>query len=396
MADPRLRGTPERSSAAGGMYSGFGDRNFLSPQLAERFELLGTLGQGGSGVVYLVRDLRRGGKELALKVLEFSSELDDHTIERFREEVKVCSQIRHPNLIRAYDLFESDGELAYSMEYVDGSSLSSTFECRPFSDQEIDTLLEQVLSALQALHSHGILHRDVKMENVLLNKDGSAKLTDLGLMKQYRKGFTENGILLGTAQYFPPEYIRSGRFDARSDIYAVGIMLYEFLRGERYLSQMPGEQVIDYLIKRRFHVPLEFRREVSRRHLFVLERSLNKDPRKRFQAVWEMMQAIRGTSVEIPVGVSSSSFHAPLIKDENGEVASQVDEPLTPSAARKNRLFSQLAAFTILAAIAGLIMVALATISLSRQARSTLPTEIGGVDAAPTSAVSKTIVKVDP
>src|SRR5262249_19358674 len=140
------------------------------------------------------------------------------------------------------------------------------------------------------------IHRDVKLENILLTEDGGVKLADLGLLKRLgnEKGMTRTGVLLGTAQYMPPEYVKNGVYDERSDVYAAGLALYELLTGERRLHHLKGMEALDYLIKSDFHVAPLLRTSrglLPTKYKKILERSLDPSPRKRFANVAELKQA---------------------------------------------------------------------------------------------------------
>ena len=264
------------------------------PQLAARFEIIRILGDGAAGVVYQAKDKKNGGQEVALKVLANENAFDEHTIERFREELRVCHEIRHPNIVEAYELVHLDNSLAFSMEYVQGSDLAGIFRKRKFTPNQIDLMFDQLLSALEELHSHGVLHRDIKLENILLREDGVVKLSDLGLMKQYQKELTATGVILGTAHYLPPEYVREGKYDARSEIYVLGTMLFELVTGKRWLKNLNGAKAIEHLIRTNFAFPLESLMEVEKKHRRILERAVCYKASDRFQSVAEMRKAFAG------------------------------------------------------------------------------------------------------
>ncbi len=262
----------------------------------QRFEVICVLGEGAAGAVYRVRDNQRPGQDIALKILINDAAFDEHTAKRFKKEWEVSANLRHPNITAAYDWIECDDAIAYTMEFVEGKDLGGLIHSKKFSFAEMENIFDQVLSALSYLHIHGVLHRDIKLENVLLATDGKIKLTDLGLMKlQRQKKLTETGILLGTAQYMPPEYIKDGRFDERGDIYAVGVLMYELISGNRWLAHLNGNQAIQHLIKNKFTFP-EFRvAHVPERFNIVLKKALAADPKERFHSAHEMRDMLRAS-----------------------------------------------------------------------------------------------------
>ncbi len=269
-----------------------GDTTIIStrPALANRFRVLDTLGEGAGSSVYLVSDLEEKGKQVALKVLVNDEAFDEHTLERFRDEMRVCRELSHPNIIQAYDFIDLGDTIAFSMEYVKGCDLGSMFyEKKEFTSKEIDWIFSQLLSALEELHKQKIVHRDLKLENILIREDGVVKLSDLGLMKDLNtRGMTRAGVLLGTAQYMPPEYIRSSKYDGRGDLYSVGIMLLEILTGKRRLADKPGMEAIEHLIKTKFEIPQLALTGLSKKYVSIIRQATQPDPKKRYQSAEEM------------------------------------------------------------------------------------------------------------
>lgn len=262
-----------------------------TPLLAERFRVIRPLGEGSAGVVYHVADLKRNSQEVALKILTNKDAFDEHTLRRFEEEIKVMQRLRHPNLIQAYDLITLEDTIAFSMELVKGLDLGKLYSKLKLEPQEIDRIFKQLLLALHELHSNGIVHRDIKLENVLICDDGTVKLSDLGLMKKSDlKDLTRTGVLLGTAQYMPPEYITESKFDNRGDLYACGIMLYEMLSGKRRLAELKGMEAIEYLIRNRFELPKLPLHGAAQKYMRIIERATQKNVKKRYQTALEMAE----------------------------------------------------------------------------------------------------------
>jgi len=279
--------------------------------LTERFDVLELLGDGAAGFVYKVRDRSRNNQVMALKILADGLAFDEHTLDRFLQEIKICQSIKHPNLVEAYDLIEVGDAVAYTMELVDGGSLQKIFSQKKIGYEAIDRIMEQVLMALSELHIRGVVHRDIKMENVLLGTDGIVKLGDLGLMKELgADGFTKPGLLLGTPQYMPPEYVKNGGYDERGDIYTLGLLLYELVSGKRWLSHLRGQEVINYLIRTRFQINRASLAGVPRKYVEILSCALDHNPDKRYQTAAEMLAACRAT----PTVVEAAAPRAAEIK----------------------------------------------------------------------------------
>lgn len=261
------------------------------PALAERFEALRVLGHGSSAAVYQVLDRHRN-KLMALKVLTNPQAFLDSTIQRFVEEFHVCQSIEHPNLVRAYDLFETKNIIAFTTEYVDGSDLGRIMETRQLSSAEIDLIFEQLLSALEELHNRHIVHRDIKPENLILSRDLWLKVVDLGLVKRMDEpGITKAGVILGTAQYMPPEYVRTGQHDRRGDIYACGMVLFELVSGKRRLKNYRGSEVLELLDRTDFTLPPVALQGLPKKYAEIIKRALAVDPERRFASAAAMRGA---------------------------------------------------------------------------------------------------------
>jgi serine/threonine-protein kinase len=159
----------------------------------------------------------------------------------------------------------------------------------------------QLLQGLQAIHDRQILHRDLKLENVLVRNDGVVKISDLGLMRRLdQEGLTRTGVLLGTAQYLPPEYIRSGEFDERGDLYAVAVMLFELASGVRRLSDLRGVEALEYIIKAKFPIPdLAQYPSITDKHQAIISRGMDPKPRRRYPNALAMAQAFSGEAVKM-------------------------------------------------------------------------------------------------
>ncbi len=256
----------------------------------DRFEVKTILGEGAAGCVYKVFD-RNTEKEVALKVLTHADAFDEHTVKRFVEEVNISQQLKHPNLAQAYEFISTDESIAYTLEYVEGKDLGEVLDEGPLQYKQIDKIFKQLLSALFFLHEHDILHRDLKLENIMIRNDGVAKLTDFGLIKNKNKAkLTRTGVLLGTAQYMPPEYIQKGEYTHKSDLYAAGIVLYELLTGERRLSDLAGNEVIEYVIRNKFRIPVLKIAGAPEKYQYIIDKAMAQDPADRFSSAKEMLR----------------------------------------------------------------------------------------------------------
>jgi|GEM_PF-779764 len=246
-----------------------------------RYHLDLELGRGGMGVVYRATD-RVLDREVALKELPVQLTTDPDRLQRFRQEARTLARLTHPNIIQIYDLFEDQGRLWIAMEYVDGGDLATVIESRGrLAIHDAARFARQIAEAVQTAHERDIIHRDIKPMNVLLTANGTPKLADFGLARLVSSGtHTVAGTILGSPDYMSPEQAAGHVADSRSDIYALGITLYEMLAGRppfegdtpailaQHITQLPSPP--------RQHVedlPLDL-------ELIVLA-MLEKDPRQR-------------------------------------------------------------------------------------------------------------------
>ena len=200
--------------------------------LNERYKLIKTLGEGGMANVYLARDLILD-RDVAVKVLRLDLQNDPDTVRRFQREAIATSELVHPNIVSIYDVGESHGQQFLVMEYVKGSDLKHYIvEHFPIPYQRVVDMMEQILSAVQTAHDHNIIHRDLKPQNILIDPDGNAKITDFGIaVALSENSMTMTNSLLGSVHYLSPEQARGSMPTRQSDIYALGIILFEMLTG---------------------------------------------------------------------------------------------------------------------------------------------------------------------
>src|SRR5947209_7518975 len=203
--------------------------------LGERYQLQDPIGRGGMATIHLGRDLRMD-RIVAIKVLREVYSTDSKFVKRFQQEAKVASSLQHPNIVQVYDYGQTDGNYFIVMEYINGTDLRRYLRSRGVLavDRAI-IIAHDVALGLGAAHRRGIVHRDVKPQNVLVGRDGSIKLTDFGIASVYKdinaERLTTTGMTLGTVQYYAPEQAQGEIVQPAADVYALGIVMYEMLAG---------------------------------------------------------------------------------------------------------------------------------------------------------------------
>ncbi len=263
--------------------------------LSNRYEILDVLGEGGMGAVYKARDLELD-RLVALKVIRPELAGNPEILQRFKNELILARKITHKNVNRIFDLGESDGTKFISMEFVDGEDLKSIIRQRhKLPPEEAIPLIIQICRALNAAHSEGVVHRDLKPHNVMVDQQGTVQVMDFGLAASTEMtGFTQTGALLGTPEYMSPEQAKGEKADARSDIFALGIIFYEMLTGGTPYS---AESAYSTLLKRTQEraVPVSKLDPSIPQHVSeVVSKCLQIDPRHRYQSAIEIIKDLEG------------------------------------------------------------------------------------------------------
>jgi eukaryotic-like serine/threonine-protein kinase len=200
--------------------------------LAGRYEIIKLLGQGGMGAVYKARDVELD-RPVALKVIRADLAGDSKTLARFKQELILARQVTHKNVIRIFDLGAHEGVRFITMEFVEGHDLSALLERQKFTPDQAARIVRQVCLALEAAHAEKVIHRDLKPQNVMVDEAGTVRVMDFGLARSVElSGLTQTGAILGTPAYMSPEQAKGTPVDERSDLFSLGIILYELLTGE--------------------------------------------------------------------------------------------------------------------------------------------------------------------
>jgi eukaryotic-like serine/threonine-protein kinase len=237
------------SRAMSGYYTETGEAVLTEGHiLAQRYEILGLLGEGGMGAVYRARDIELS-RMVALKVIRRELSGNRAILDRFKQELILATQVTHKNVVRIYDLGEAEGLKFITMEYVEGDDLRTLIHQRSkLPPREAVVLIEQVCRALEAAHGVGVIHRDLKPQNIMLDKGGRILVMDFGLARTLEgDGMTQTGAMVGTMEYMSPEQALAQSLDQRSDLFSVGLIFYELLTGA---TPFRADSALASLIKR--------------------------------------------------------------------------------------------------------------------------------------------------
>ncbi len=352
----------------------------------ERYEILSLLGRGGMGEVYVALDTRLGRK-VALKLLPEQYFLDSDRVRRFEQEARAASALNHPNILTIHEVGSAEGTHFIATELVEGQTLREASARRRFTLDEALGIAMQVASGLDVAHKAGIVHRDVKPENIMLRPDGVVKLLDFGLIKlvERRAADAESptlaadgtgaGVILGTARYMSPEQARGLEVDARTDIFSLGAVLYEMIAAR---SPFEGPTTSD-LIAAILHIdppPLnQFDAGVPPELEHIVQKALRKDREDRYQSVRDLLIDLRDLQKDLQVDARLERSHPEVMRRDSGRVRAGQ----TAAVAGSGRLFAsrpaRLAAVVVLAVVAA--AAAVVWYSIARSGSKDRPGSVG-------------------
>jgi class 3 adenylate cyclase len=262
-------------------------------ELALRYRIVSPLGKGGMGEVYRAEDLKLG-QSVALKFLPSSLLKSEDAIERFHREVRLARQVSHPNVCRVFDLGEAEGQAFISMEYVDGEDLASLMRRIGHlpTDKALD-IARQMCAGLAAAHEHGIIHRDLKPANIMLDGRGRIRIMDFGLAAVSLDPKTDDARA-GTPAYMSPEQLAGGEITSQSDLYSLGLVLYEIFTGKRPFEAKTFDEMVRQREKSAPATPSHYVKEIDPLIERVILRCLERDPTKRSASALQVAAALPG------------------------------------------------------------------------------------------------------
>ena len=279
--------------------------------LRQRYDLLGELGRGGMGVVYKARD-RETGDVVAVKVLLPEIAARPDLIERFKSELLLARKITHKNVCRVYDLNRFGPVAAISMEYIEGESLGSLLNrVEGLSVRHGKKILRQILAGLAEAHAQGVIHRDLKPENIIIGRDGTVKVMDFGIARSTETDAAKTGTFSGTPAYMSPEQAEGTPPDPRTDIYALGLVMFEMFTGQRaFHADTPAGLVLKQ-IQEPPPLPRSVEPDLPEHIDRAIQRCLEKNPAKRFQSVDELVATLTKKPAAKPTEATSAEISLP-------------------------------------------------------------------------------------
>ncbi|MBW3665917.1 MAG: Stk1 family PASTA domain-containing Ser/Thr kinase [Actinobacteria bacterium] len=319
-----------------------------------RYQVIGKVGSGGMAEVYGADDLQLGRK-VAVKVLHRRFTEDEEFVERFRREAQNAAGLQHQHVVSVYDRGEWDGTYYIAMEFLEGRSLKDIIRDEgPLDALRAVDIAIQILRAARFAHRRGIIHRDLKPHNVILDEEDRAKVTDFGIARAGASDMTETGSIMGTAQYLSPEQAQGHAVSAQSDLYAIGIVLYEMLAGR---LPFDAESAVTIALKQVSEAPpalSELRPDVPADLEAVTMRALEKDPAHRFKDADEFIGALEAVRAQLTgaPGGDTTAFLPPVGGPASSQEWEQGAQPQRP---RRRRLWAVLAALLV----AGVVIAAL-------------------------------------
>ena len=281
-------------------------------QTISHYRILEQLGAGGMGVVYKAYDSRLD-RPLALKFLPETLAQEPQALERFRREARAASALNHPGICTIYDVGEQDGRAFIAMEFIDGETLRSHIDGKPLPLEEVLRFGIQIAEALEAAHAEGIIHRDIKPANIFITRRGQAKVLDFGLAKLVPKGIANAdcsgvelrdstsivGIISGTPSYMSPEQVRGDDLDQRTDVFSLGLLLYEMATGRQAFAGSTGGVIIEAILTRPPVAVRSINTEVPPGLEEIIKRALHKDRNERCQHAADLRDDLQRLKQEI-------------------------------------------------------------------------------------------------
>jgi eukaryotic-like serine/threonine-protein kinase len=324
-----------------------------------RYRILRRIGSGGMADVYCAEDSHLG-RQVAIKVLHRRFAQDQEFVERFRREAKSAAGLNHPNVVGVFDRGEHEGTYYIAMEFLTGRTLKDIVTAEaPLPQERVIDIGTQILEAAGFAHRHGVIHRDFKPHNVIVDELGHAKVTDFGIARAGASEMTETGSIMGTAQYLSPEQAQGHAVTATSDIYSIGVMLYEMLAGR---LPFEGDSAVAVALKHLSEQPppiSQWRPDVHPALEAVVMAALAKDPTLRWQSAEDLAAALEAARAQIESGNNGqdTAAFAPIPMPVGDATAATQVAPVTgPREEREERRWPWFAIGLLTLALIGALL----------------------------------------
>jgi serine/threonine protein kinase len=360
-----------------------------SGQHVGQYEIIDTLGEGGMAVVYRAREMNVD-REIALKVIKASLTGLDETLERFKREANTIARLSHPHILKLFQFGEHNDTIYLAIELMRGGSLREAIKAQgQLPTHLITRVLEQIGAALDYAHKRGIIHRDLKPQNILLDEDGNAFLTDFGIAKLLNEAkLTQDGLMLGTPSYIAPEQWVGEPADSRTDLYALGVLLFEMLTGQVPFRGKSPVEMARLHTKEQHPSVVKLRPDIAPAVEDVVNRALAKNRAERYQTAGELVEALKaalsGAPIAakprpVPVGATMIESAAPgrTASIQTGQMPAYV-----PPAGNRRKLIG-----IITGGVAALLIVGFGLLLLSQQSNQSVAV---ASSATPTTASTAT------
>ncbi len=301
------------------------------------YEIQSLIGAGGMGQIYLAKDPRLD-RRVALKLLPRELTQDADRVRRFRQEARAASLLNHPNILTIFEIGEHDGIHFIATEYIDGQTLRQRLAASPVKLAEILDMIIQAAGALSAAHDAGILHRDLKPENIMVRRDGYVKVLDFGIAKlmglRFEKSasvppITDPGTLMGTAHYVSPDQLLGLELDGRSDIFSLGVVLYELITGRTPFEGATTGAVLAAILNEEPLPLARFSRVLPAELDRIVEKALQKDRERRYQGIRDFLLDLQNLKLELEVETRLKRARPPVVVEERATSDSvHLEKPL--------------------------------------------------------------------
>ena len=349
-----------------------GDGTLIGRVFDNRYEVVRTLGSGGMADVYLAND-QLLGRPVALKMLSSRYAHDAQFVERFRREASSAAGLNHPNIVQIYDRGEAEGTYYIAMEYLEGRSLKEIIlKYAPLSPDLLVSVSVQILEALRFAHRRDVIHRDIKPQNIIIDGDGRVKVTDFGIARAGSAAtMTEAGSILGTAHYLSPEQAQGQPVEAASDLYSLGVVMYEMATGKLPFDGDNPVGIAMQHVHERPVAPRTLNSEIPENLEGVILRALGKQPTERYLTAQAMLADLRrvqdgepvsapaafveeATHVMSPAALAAAAAAQPTqVRPKGPEYSPQLPEPFYGQAPRRRAVWPWILVIVLLLALGG-------------------------------------------